>query len=102
MQYNLEEFNTIIKYVKDMNIQSEKGIVYSEPSTLILFDQYNILEICHNDTYFKINFTDVHNNHILKYVVNSNFTYKSKNKELNKLIDKRFNQIIQLREVYKI
>jgi len=101
MQYNLEEFNTIINYIKDMNIQSEKGIVYSYPSTLILFDQYNVLDICHMKNYFKINFTDIHNNHILKYGVNDNFTYRSKNKDLNNLVDKKFNQIIQLWEVYK-
>lgn len=102
MQYNLEEFNTIIHHIKEMNIPSQKGIVYSEPSTLILFDLYNVLEISHINNRFNVDLSDINSNHIIKYTTNDICIYKSKNKDINKLIDKRFNQIINLWEEYNV
>jgi len=99
MQYNLEEFENILHHVKEMNIQSEKGIVYSNPSTLILFDLYYILQISHIKDRIKLEASDINNNHIFTNISNDNFKYKTKCNDINKLIDKRFNQIINLWEV---
>ena len=97
MQYNLEEYNTIKTYIDKMEVQSHKGFASSENS-ILLFDSYLIVEIIHGDKWINVVISDNKGNQIHKYSVYDLGKYKPKDKEVVKLIDKRFNQIIELWE----
>ena len=89
MQFNLEEFNTILSYLED--VDSSKGIVKSSDHSILVFDSENKIEISFVNDKFEININN-------KIIHRSKYNYKLKDKLLNQLISKRYNQIIEMKE----
>lgn len=89
MQFNLDEFNTILLYLE--NIDSSKGIVKTSNHSILVFDKENKVEISYKYDKFEIY---LNGNIIHK----SKYNYKLKNDDINKLISKRYNQIIEMKE----